>query len=211
MGIEGHSTPRWNAKRKAFLAALPGILEKIHFDGPVAKDKFQKLQTEALSYRSEYEAQEAKIADLNEIVADLKKAKDPEAVAEVMRKHSSSIDTFESLVETAKAALRPLPRPVREALYYRARGETYFPKGNEDWDDVQGPIEYGQLELNSDENGVRPKENERNVRQAITALDDLNGFLNATLSRDFIDWYDQEAEGESPDITLRTFWDRHLQ
>jgi len=211
LGLDGYSTPRWNSKRKAFHAALPSLLEKIQFDGPVARDKFKKLQTEAQSYRNEYEAQEAKIANLNEIIADLKKAKDAKAVAEVMRQHSSSIDTFESLVAAAKKQLHPLPRPVREVLYYRSRGEAYFPKGNQDWEDVQAPLEYGQLRLNSDENGLHPKETEPKVRRAIEALDELSGWLNATLPQDFHDWYDQETDGEPPDMTLRTFWERHLQ
>lgn len=207
--IEAHSTPRWNKKRNEFLVALPELLEKIPFKGPVARDKFDKLQADVRSYKKECEALETTLAERDKLIAELKKAKDAKAVAKVVRKHSTAAESFEELVSAAASALSSLSKPVVEALYYRARGEDYHPNGGEQWDDAQRPLEYGQIELNSDEKGVSPRESNPKVRKAIAALDELAGWLEEP-PEDFYEWYEQEAEGEEPDMSLRSFWDRHL-
>lgn len=211
LGIEGHPTPRWNTKRKVFLDVLPAILEKSRFSGPVPRATHEKLKQEHAAYQKEYEAREQEIGQLKRMNTDLKKAKDANAVSEVVRKHSSFAETFESLIKAAATALRSLSPPVREALYYRCRNEDYSPKEAEDWDDVKTAIEYGQLRYNAEEDGVTPSDGNPGVRKAMTALDDLGNWLR-TAPEEFYAWYTNgPGRGEEPDITLRTFWDRHLR
>jgi len=207
LGIEGHKTPRWNTKRQAFLASLGTTLEQIKFVGPVTRTKFDKLEREFGTYREEYEAREAEIVSLNALVADLKKAKDAKSVARIVREHSSAIEAFEALVAEAAASVQKLPRLVGEALYYRARGEDYSPE-RDDWDDARKHVEYGMLEEH--ERCFSPREAEPKVRRAVQTLDELSRWLEDP-PEEFFEWYEEATGGETPDISLRPFWERHLK
>lgn len=209
LSLDGHATPRWNSKRKTFLSTLPELQKKIEFKGPVTRDKFEKLQAENRSYKEAYEALEAKLEDRDKLISDLKGAKDAKAVVQIVRKHSSVAESFEELVSGAAFALGALSRPVQEALYYRIRKESYRPTGNEEWDDVKRPLEYGQLEVNSEGTLVTLNEKNTKVRKAIAALDELGSWLDEP-PEDFYDWYEQDTGGEEPRLALRSFWDRHL-
>lgn len=209
LGIEAHSTPRWNSKRKSFLSSLDATLESIRYEGPVQRASFNKLVEELESYRSEYKEREEEIECLEALILDLKKTKDAKAVKEIVSKHSSAVDEFEDLVNKASDAVESLPSAVQEALYYRSRGEDYYPDGQDAWDASKTPQEYGQLTLNSEENGLTPNGSNPKVRKAVKALDALERWLGSP-PEEFDEWYEQEGEGEPADITLRSFWDRHL-
>lgn len=210
LSLDGHPTPRWNSRRKAFLSALPSLLKKIEFRGPVNRDQFEKLQSENRSYKESYEALEAKLMERDSLISDLKGAKDAKAVVKIVRKHLTTADGFEELVSAAASALGALSGPVREALYYRSRGEDYRPTGDEEWDSVKRPIEYGQLEINSEGTLVTPNGKHAKVQRAIEALDELAKWLKEP-PEDFYDWYEQDTGGEEPALSLRSFWDRHLK
>lgn len=208
--IQAHPTPRWTKKRKEFLAALPELIKKSSFKGPVSREKYNKLLDEARSYKDECETLEHTVGERDKLIAALKKAKDAKTVASVVRKHSTTAEAFEELVSAAAKALDPLPQPVQEALYYRMRGETYHPNGGEEWEDTQHAIEYGLIETNSDETGVTPNEHNSKVHKAVAALDELSTWLSGA-PEDFFEWYQQETDGEDPNISLRSFWERHLR
>lgn len=106
--------------------------------------------------------------------------------------------------------MRGLSLPVRQALYYRARGEEYRPNGTEQWDDVQRPIEYGQLTVNSEGTQVTANEKNAKVREAMRGLDELERWLKDP-PEDFYPWYEEDTGGEEPSLSLRSFWDRHLK
>jgi hypothetical protein len=204
--IEPHPTSTWSRKRDAFLAALPGMLAATRITGPVDRATFQKAVKERDDCRAECTARDAEVSRLNAMVADLKAAKGTEAVAEVIRAHSSEPEAFKELVRAARAALGRLSRPTRFAVYYRVRSELCVP---ENWDDVRLPIEYGELTENSDEGTVSANPANTKVRAALDAVEALNSWLRGT-REDFGLWYAGESDGEQPELTLRSFWDRHL-
>lgn len=207
LSIEGHKTPRWNTKRDAFLGCLKPTLKEIEFTGPVSHEKFEKLKGEFDTYREEYKARQVEIESLNGLVSDLKKAKDAKSVTKIVRKHSSAMEEFGALASDAASALQPLPRVVCEALYYRARGENYFPE-RDDSDEIQLHVEYGLLEQH--ERCVTPRKKNPKVANAIEALDGLSRWLDSP-PEEFFECYEQETGSETPDITLRPFWERHLE
>jgi hypothetical protein len=207
--LDSYSTPRWNSKRKVLLDALPALQKQIRFKGQVAREKFEKAEKDTQSYKEEYEALETMLAERDVLIADLKKAKDAKAVAKIVRKHSSTAEEFEALVEAAKSALAPLAGAVCEALYYRERGDDYYPDRREEWDDVKRPVEYGELELTAENKAVSPNNKNPKVRKTIVALDELSSWLEEPPA-DFHEWYEEESGGEEPKTSLRTFWDRHL-
>lgn len=203
-----HSTPRWSKKRKVFLDTLPSILEQIPFKGPVAREKLEKLEADLRSYQMENETLEAELARRDELIAELKNAKDATDVARIVSKSSTAEEHFLELVSAAASALRTLSPPVVESLYSYMRNEEYRPD-RYDMRDAKRPIEYGEIK-HSDYGGLVPDENNPKVGVAIRALKDLEAFLENP-PEEFYEWYHVEEKGEQPDITLRGFWDRHLR
>ena len=106
------------------------------------------------------------------------KLKDPAKAAAVVRKALLHRRGFESLVGAVKKPFHPLPTVVCEALYYRARGEDYFPEGTGTWNDVKLAIENGQLKMNSEDTGVIPRHSDRRVGKTATALDEPEKWLD---------------------------------
>lgn len=206
---EPHGTARWTARRDEFLEKLPELQKAIRFKGPVTRERFDKLEADLQSYKEEYEALESEVAARERLIADLKKAKDVAAVVKIVRKHSSTADIFEGLVEVAAKALGPLDDAVQQALFYRERGEDYRP-GRDGWDNVRDAIEYGQVEVTDDGMAATPNKKNPKVRPAIEALDALSKWLEEP-PEDFQEWYEQETGGEEPKLSLRSFWDRHLR
>lgn len=209
ISIDPLSTARWNVRRDDFLRSLPQILARLPAETAVARATHDKTLKELDDYKSEYKKSEAEVQRLQAINAGLIKLKDAPKAAAVVRKHSSAAEAFESLIRTAKDALRPLPSGVCEALYYRARREDYSPSGQEQWDDVKRPIENGQLTMNSENNGVCPCGSDSKVRRAMAALDELEKWLDRP-PPDFRDWYRVAFDDANPDIRLRPFWEDHL-
>ncbi len=208
--IEGHATPRWNLKRKKFLETLPDLLTAVAYEGPVPREKYDRLRKEKADYKKEFEACEREVQKLNEVIAELKKLKDAQAVHKVLRARSTSGEVFEELAQKARRALGQVRPAACEALYYRCRGEEYFPKGEEAWESVQCAAEEGEVEAEDERPGVSPNEQHRHVGKAARALDELGRWL-ASAPEDFGEWYDAETKGQQPDLKLRTFWRRHLQ
>ena len=206
LSITAFPTPRWNEHRDDFLQSLPGILKQLPAEAPVAPETYQKKLKELEDYKTEYTKGQQEIQRLQAVNAGLMKIKDPARAAAVVRKHSSSVENFETLVSTVKLSLHPLPNTVREALYQRARGDDYYP---EEWDDVRSAIEDGQLIENAEETGVRPRDSDPKVGKAIEALDDLANWLENPPS-DFDDWYSASFEDSRADLRLRPFWAQHF-
>jgi hypothetical protein len=199
-------TPRWNEHRDSFLKELPGILRDLPANTPIPRSAHERTVKELDDYKAEYAKAEQEIERLQKLNADLTKLKDSAKVAAAIRKHSTTVEAFESLVRAAKRSLAPLSFTVREALYYGVTGNDYYP---EQWDDVHPAIEEGQVAFNADENGVHPRKSDPQVGKAIEALKELESWLDAP-PEDFSDWYKTSFKDPRPDMTLRPFWRQHL-
>jgi len=207
LSIKALPTPRWNERRDDFLKALNPILKQLPANTPIPRSTHEKTVKELDDYKAEYAKAEQEIERLQKLNADLLKVKDAPKAAAAVRKHSSTIQNFESLTEAAKHSIVSLPFHVREALYYYVRGEDYRP---EQWDDdVNGAIEDGQLASNIEDTGYKPRKSDPKVGRAMAALGELENWL-AKPPSDFADWYAVSFKDPRPDLTLRPFWKQHL-
>jgi len=207
LSIKALPTPRWNEHRDDFLKALDPILKQLPAKTPIPRSTHERTVKALDQYKAEYPKAEQEIERLQKLNADLLKVKDAPKAAAVVRKHSSTVQNFESLTEAAKHAIGLLPFHVRQALYYHARGEDYQP---EQWDDdVNRAIEDGQLASNAEDNGYKPRKSDPKVSKAMEALDELENWLDRPPS-DFADWYAASFKDPRPDLTLRPFWKQHL-
>lgn len=207
LGIKVHNTARWNTKRDKFLVGLPKLLVK--FEGPVLRVTHTKLKKELEDYKTECQRLEQELQTQKALVTQLKKTKDAQAVAKVVRENSTTADAFQELATAAAKALRPLSSVVREAFFQNYQGRDYSPRNREDWDEIQTEVEHGYLVLNDSENGASPDDRNKKVRLAKAALRDLSRWLDEPPA-DFAEWYDDEFDGERGDMTLRPFWELHL-
>ena len=71
-------------------------------------------------------------------------------------------------------------------------------------------MQYKEVELNSDEDGICANENNPKVRKALDSLSELNKWLEEKAPNEFFEWYSSEHGGHEPDLTDRNFWDTHL-
>jgi hypothetical protein len=146
------------------------------------------------------------IATLKEQIAELAKAKDRKAVDNIKKKYSTGSKLFNELLEDAYKFTSELPAVVREALYYRSRGDDFLP----DWDKWQyEPRDAAEQNLlEADENIFVVNTSHPKIKKAIKALDSLSDFIQE-LPEDFpIAEYERKYE-DLLDMNSRTFWERH--
>ena len=207
--ITPHPTPRWNERRDEFLQSLTAVLQKLPVEPLVDRAKYDKVCSQLKQYQSEYSGLMKELQRLTTLNEELSRTKDSAKVAAVVQKHSTAKIAFHALVSSAKDNLSRLPFAVREALYYRQRGETYYPKNQEEWNDVNLGIENGQLRMNAEDTGVLPRESDPRVGNAVEALDQLGDWLQDP-PRDFKKWYEASFHDGRAEMTLRPFWEKHF-
>jgi hypothetical protein len=207
------STPRWNEKRDEFLNILSKKLEEIPLSPVVSREKFDKANTIIAEYEIENADIKKQNVKLHEQNKKLKDAKTSHEVASIVREDMEDADVFEELVDELKEHLGNIYSVTRETLYVGLTGDDYFP-GRESsyytWDDVQSSIEYKEVLLNSEENGIYPNENHPKVKKAYEALYELKHWLEGHESSEFYEWYVSVNDGFEPDLTDKRFWDTHL-
>lgn len=206
--ITPHSTPRWSTKKTKFLDDLPELINKTRFSGPVSREVYDKALKDLHEYHVEYDELQRICSSLEEKNQALMKVKDAKQVAKVIREHSSSIDVFEELAKSAKSAILPLNRLVREALYCKFRGKDFSPS-RDDFEEAERLVEDGDFKVGSDDSSLVLNLKRAQIRKADEAIQELAEWLEEA-PMEFFEWYEEEMDEEEPSISLRPFWDRHL-
>lgn len=123
-------------------------------------------------------------------------------------------EEFEQHVRQLKITARGLPSVAMEAMYYRQRGEDWYPRtgfGTEDqWEDINRAAERGFVQLSQDDTKVSLNENHPKVRKALAKLSELEAFMQGeSVGEDFLSEFEDE-EGYPFDLSNRDFWREHL-
>lgn len=206
-------TPRWNEKSKEFLKGLPKILKKLPKPKIVSIDKYEKLDSVVEEYKVSLQDAEQKVEKLSKTVKKLKKLKDAKEVTKIVRDDLEDTDVFEELVADASAKIGSLHDITAKAIFSEQKCEDYI-LGREysehTWDEAASPIDYKEIKLNSDENGVIPNPQNPKTRIALDAISELNKWLTETASAEFFELYTSENDGHVPELDDRNFWDTHL-
>ncbi|MFM0737895.1 toll/interleukin-1 receptor domain-containing protein [Paraburkholderia xenovorans] len=206
-------TPRWNAKRDEFLEGLSGNLGKIPPSPTVQRTLLENSLKEKEEYADSLREAQAELKKVRELNEKLKKTKDAKAVSGILAEAMDAGEYFETMCTDANVALAELAGITREAIYVSELGEDFFPGNTSEysWDDAQKPLQYKELRLNETENGVCPNDSNKSVKRADKAVGKLRQWLNdGEAPEEFFEWYSSAYEGETPDLTDRAFWDRHL-
>jgi hypothetical protein len=210
-GLGSASAGRWRAKQDAFLRKLPKLLKKLAGPSVVAATKYESLELAYKETQEIIEEKDAEIAELQELVEDLKKLKDAKAVRSTVRKHSSKQQAFDTLVEEVAQSTSRIPHVAVFALYHETIGDPWKPNlgyGREDLaDEVEDATQNGYIE--SDEASGITGSSHPKMNRARSAIEALRAFLDSDeadgLATEF------EREHDYPlDIANREFWESHL-
>ncbi len=199
--IESLPTPRWNDRRDRFLKNLHDKLIALPSSPAVSRDKFEKAIKTVEEYRQALEASEEKISHLETLINKLKKLKDADEVIKLEKQDMKEVEIFEKFVSDISKMLSQFTGITQEVIFAHLRGEDYYPNRSSSyhtWDDAELPLQYKEIELNSEENGLKLN----------TAHPKIKTILQS--SEDFFDWYSREHEGFTPELYDRNFWDKHL-
>lgn len=213
LGIKPQPTPRWNEKRNDFLTVLPKKLRKLPKSPIVPRKRLEKLEAVVTEYEASLNEAQDKNKKLQRIINKLKKAKDSKVVSSIERDEMEESDVFEELVSVTSKGLAELSAITCETIFAAYRGEDYYPgrsSSDYNWEEANRPLQYKEVELNSEENGICSNENNPKVGQACDSLSELNNWLTEKASEEFLEWYSLEYDGHEPDLTDRNFWDTHL-
>jgi hypothetical protein len=213
LSIKPLPTPRWSERRDEFIKILPKKLRELPKSPVVSRERLVKAEAVAAEYEASLKEAHERSEKLQRTISKLKKAKDVKTVSAIEREEMEAADVFDELVQAASVRLSALSSITREAIFASQRGEDYYPgrpSSDYRWDDANRPLQYKEIELNSEEDGIQPNHDNPDVRKAIDALDELDLWLSDKAPADFFEWYPQQHNGREPDLKDRNFWDKHL-
>jgi len=211
--IEPLPTPRWNNRRDRFLKNLPDKLIALPSSPTVSREKFEKAIKTVEEYRQALEASEEKISHLETLINKLKKLKDADEVLKLEKQDMKDVEIFEKFVSDISKMLSQFSRITQEVIFAHLRGEDYYPNRSSSyytWDDAELPLQYKEIELNSEENGLKLNTDHPKIKTILESLSDFEEWLSEQSSEEFFDWYSREHEGFIPELSDRNFWDKHL-
>lgn len=207
--LSAPKTARWDAKKKQFLEALPGILSAIDPPQRVPLKDHQELQKKYDEAVEEVQTCLSEIDTLKEQINRLKKCKDRDEVNEVEREFSNDWEQFEELCEKAVKLAQPLPAMVIEAIYHEMTGKEGVPYGQQTWDDIRSAAQDDYLRISRD-NDVSVNIDDPKIERYMDALNEVKQFLNGldgetTFEEEYKDEYDHR-----PVFSSRQLWEEHL-
>jgi hypothetical protein len=209
-GFGNAATGRWEAKRNAFLKMLPKLLKAIPEKTLISASEFKTLQAANDESQKLLAEQQEKIDGLNELVEQLKSAKDDDEVSRIVMDSMDEPEAFETLWRDLRALMRDLPAVAIESMYYVYRSEFWQPDsgwGTDDlWERIYAAEERGMIKMDGPK--VIPNDEHPKIKRVIGRIDQLESFL-ASADERFIQAKEEENEFQMA-ITNRDFWKKYL-
>lgn len=210
--IKGHSFARWEAKRDEFLEGInefvPVELEK----KTIEIDKYDSVVENYDDAKNEVKKLLTEIRDKENLINELKAAKDKTEVQEIISKDLDIIQKFEQLKEDAASKLDKLPQIVIMALFHYYREEDMeWPGFGYDYqrEEIKEAIESDYLE-DLGERGVTIVEDDPKIRRSVDSLNDLATFLETAENDEvFTEWYNNNFDHRI-NFQSKRFWEAHL-
>ena len=215
---KGKPFARWEVKRDKFLEGLSVYLESYTPLTSISKEDFVGIERKYKEAVEEIKSMEEEIDQKDSLIEKLKRAKDSDAVKQIIYDSIEFKEQFKELIKEAKKALKPLLSIVCEALYYHFRDERLsWPGfgGDYERDQIQYAIEQDFLE--DYEDGVDVVEEDPKISNAIDTLNELQQFLWKVGESEKLDENDEgffeyymDTYSHRPKFTSRRFWETHL-
>jgi hypothetical protein len=171
------STPRWNEKREEFLKTLQINFKKLPPTPIVQRTQLEDAKNIIGEYKTELDILTKENEALLKQNGKLKTAKNKEEVSSIIMEDMEEIEIFEKLTGDTKKSLKKLDSATEETIFAYYKGDDYYPSRESSyysWDDFKSPIDYKEVILNSEENGVTPNDNNPNVNKTLQAYSELS-------------------------------------
>jgi hypothetical protein len=172
-------TALWDAKCKAFLNEIDGIIKALPAPASVPAEKLLAIKNEYDQAVEVIAKQAAQEKILKAQIDELEKIKPKETVKVVTAKFSTGSQQFDRYQQHAQTALKRLHLATRTALYWSSRGEPYFPKSDDEWNVVETARAENEVDIKEGEKtSVIANDGHPRVEAANDALLNLQEFFD---------------------------------
>lgn len=194
---------RWTVKKREFLSKVKRYLASNPFPVPMDRDAFDKLLKENNDLNKTVDSLIEEKAELEELVRDLEKAKDKEAVKKVIKKHrpNSDYDEFNDVVEKAKKQLSIFSPIMRGIIFKEYSGKDIQINWENYREDIDEAVaeDYVNDELDADWDTTAE------MRNIYKSLNQISEILERNLSEDFDESFKRDYKSPQK-IDNKTFW-----
>jgi hypothetical protein len=209
-GFGNAATGRWEAKRNAFLKMLPKLLKTIPERTLISASELTTIQATNEESQKLLVEQQEKIDALNELVEQLKSAKDSDEVSRIITDSMDEPEAFDTLCRDLRDLMRDVPAAAVESMYYAYRAAIWQPDsgwGTDDlWERIYVAEERGMVKI--DGTHVVPNDEHPKIKRVLARIDQLETFLGSADQR-FIQAREQANEFQMT-LTNRDFWKKYL-
>ena len=211
LGINPGSN-RWERKRNQTIEEIKTLIQKQSAPPHVPIAKFQEVESKLKEANEEITDLEGKIQAQNNLIQELKKAKDAKDVARIELENLPAAEAFESLLEKAKDALSDFRGEVWDAFYHHFRGEGLpeprfgYSDTEDRWDQRRSALEDGYF---SETGGgeIVLNDGDPAIKEALGALSELRDFIS--MHPELESAYELE-NGHQLDFSSKRFWKANL-
>ena len=211
LSIKRKPFARWEANRTKFLEWFADYEKAQPVQATVTPDQFADLNSKYDEAVNEIGVLEAELTGRDQLIEQLKKAKDAAEVKDIVADSLGDVKRFEEIVKQAKAALAPLPNVVCEAIYYEMRGEyLQWPDAFDDYRKAEIKSAVEEDYLRDRDEGLEPIGDDPKVSRAIDALREVERFTHEVQDDpDFLGYYADNYDHRM-NFESRRFWETHL-
>lgn len=195
---------RWSVKKIEFLTRIQIHLEANPFEIPMDRHTFNILKEERASLGSVIKNLIKEKAELENLIRELKKAKDRTEVAEIIKKRnpSTKFQEFIELCDVVKKRLRGNPTIINGIIFRSYSGK----KVTINWEGNTKEIDEALANDFIDEDlEIRWKETSE-MMEIKDALDNVDIFLSKTLKSDFYESYEENFDVPLS-LSNKLFWE----
>ncbi len=192
-------------KKIEFLQKVKKHLSKNPFRKPLSRDAFDKALREKSDFESTVQSLIEEKSELEELIDDLKKAKDLKEIKEIEKRHKKvdSIDEFSSLCKKVSKYIAELPSIIRGIVFVSFSGKNIrirYQGWEEEIDDALSR-DYITESMDADWDTTKL------MRNIYGSLCELSEFLNnREEDEDFFNLYEEDYEAPLSLSNLE-FWE----
>lgn len=209
-GITDFNTATWTLKRDEFLDELPALLGEIPKPKAVSLQEYEDLKATYETYHQQCRELKKEVERKDQIIAELKKAKDSEQVAGIILQSLPERERFEEMCEEVGSKLHQLHDYVKRAIYHEHKNSGLKLEMYEYQPDADRLIDEGYLIWNEDEKVYCPNSRDRTIAEAQKAIRKLAKFLRSgDVSEEFLEAFHRE-NGYDLDLDNMRFWKDYL-
>ncbi len=199
---------RWTTKKKEFVLKTKNYLKSNSFVTPLDRQKFDELIEE----NDDLEKTLSKIieekSELEDLVEELKNAKDKEEVKTIVKKHSdtSQFDEFEEIGQNLHNALNEFQPIIIGIIFKTYSSKDITIRSQVYSDDIDEALANDYINDELDANFTTTSK----MNRILDLLDELSAFLKQDLTEEFIKQYAEEYEAPML-VSSKLFWEEVLE